>query len=374
MRLELPPDAPEGWWDVRGRIKSPALGGVITIYKRRGRYVARLSDQRPSPLALERGYVWRLWMKAAGAAWRYLPAEIKQQLEDAARPYHVRGMDLFLANLIGSLFAITTEDGRTIYPWRARYYVGRALDLIAATPGALLVRGPVRWEGLLPQTDVTRVLAILEGDPIPKWIPAGTIAGGGASREWAIEWETPVPAQGWQWFNQASRTLEWTPRGATITDPAGSGDNLGGIELALPAPPWRIEAILIGDLWRPAQYPYYGIMLRNSSSGRLEGIGVTVHQATVDVWRFNSHTSFNSLVYRYVMGEVIYRGIAFIVENQGGQLSYSYSLTGARYAQVAVTNKADFVGEPDRVLFGVNAFVSFPLAVTLAHFRLESMA
>lgn len=56
--------------------------------------------------------------------------------------------DLLIAAMYGRLWSLTTEDGRTINSVAAANDVSQNLDIIAQTPGDMLVRGVDGWERL----------------------------------------------------------------------------------------------------------------------------------------------------------------------------------------------------------------------------------
>ena len=74
---------------------------------------------------------------------------------DATRGTLLLWRDLLTSLMAGSLVAVTTTEGRTIYPDRYRRLVMRALDVLDQLPRGMLIRHADRWH-------------------ITPWGPAGT--------------------------------------------------------------------------------------------------------------------------------------------------------------------------------------------------------
>ncbi len=373
MKIEFADEGIEGWPDVRGRIKDPRLGATITIYRRRGRIVARASSQRPSPAALKASKPYRQWLHGAVLAWKYLHPALKEPLIEATKRHHITPRDFFIALIAGSLLAITDEQGNTYYPIRARRYVGKALDLITSKPGSLLVRDIDRWRGLERELVGDLVLGWMADEPIPRWVPMP--AGGGSAVAWdlVISPQPPMPTQGWEVFDVESKEVTWSGRGVTIYSRGTPGAALGGVRIPLPAGGFRIEVVLVGDLYSRTNYLSAIAGIMDSGSGRIESIGWGFFADVVEVARWNSQTSWNSTLASVTLGGGLGNKICLAVEDNGTVTKYEYSISGAYWRKVREHPSRQFVSNPTHFLVAINPQGNVPIAVTAIHYQVRTL-
>ena len=69
---------------------------------------------------------------------------------DAFKGTQVLWRDYLAAMLYGTAFALTTDEGRTLYPRQFYDKINNALDLLGAETGALQVRNGGQWQTLPP--------------------------------------------------------------------------------------------------------------------------------------------------------------------------------------------------------------------------------
>jgi len=81
---------------------------------------------------------------------KWLDPTIVSQVQDAFAKGPALWRDYLMSLLYGTAFALTTEEGATIYPRQFHEKVSRALDLLGAETGALLVRADAQWQTLPP--------------------------------------------------------------------------------------------------------------------------------------------------------------------------------------------------------------------------------
>ncbi len=373
MKLEWPGDEIEGWPDVRARIKDPRLGATVTIYKRRGRLVARASTQRPSPAALKASEPYRRWLHGAVLAWKYLHPALKEPLVQAARRHHITARDFFIALLAGSLLTITDEQGNTYYPLRARNYVGKALDLITNVPGALLVRDVEQWRGLVREMAGDLVLGWMDGEPTPRWIAMPTGAGGMTRWDLVIEPQPPAPIQGWQVFDVENKEIVWSGRGVTIYSRGTSGTAIGGVRIPLQYNQFRAEVILVGDLYSRTNYLSALVGIMDGDTGRIESVGWGFFMDGVEVVRWNNQQSWNSTIGSVVIGAGLGNRVCLAVEDDGTNVRYEYSVSGAYWRRVSERPSRQFVQNPGYFVIGINPQGGVPLAVTAIHCEIKPL-
>lgn len=372
MRLEPRDEAPRGYPDLRANIKLPAFGGTVVIFKRKGRIQAALFKKPPSRQTLEAAKPWHLWLKAANLAWKYLPWEVKRNFIEAAEGIPFRPIELFEAVVIGSMFSITTEDGQTIYPFRAKYYVGQALDLLAKIPGSLLRRGADNWEGLHPPTAGNFVLASTDQDRLPHWEPMPTGSGGGSDPIWAVPLSPPTPAQGWQDLRLLTKVRTWTTRGVTIVQDSATTEGPGGIQLTPPSPPWTVTAAFTMDIFTNQNYQGYRLAAMNASTGRIEGVTLEFAGPNVILQRLNNLDSWNAnLVTLGGLWPLATRMVAKI-QHTGTALRYYVSASGAHYRLLGERPLSEFLGQANRIIFVVHGIAGTPTGATMVHFALTT--
>lgn len=138
----------------------------------------------------------KAWPKKRGASTD--PAQILRNQQFAARMYYASDpvpLDAIMARMmvpgspflyrdylykqqVGTLFTVITKDGQVFQSWRiVKMDQSNLLDAICNTPGAMLVRGPSAWMGLLPG-NLGDVLTSNGAGLAPAWL-AGSGGGGG---------------------------------------------------------------------------------------------------------------------------------------------------------------------------------------------------
>ncbi|MFZ1059367.1 MAG: hypothetical protein WAP47_09265 [Candidatus Rokuibacteriota bacterium] len=105
---------------------------------------------------------------AAVLAIKWMDPTITATTMDAFRKSPVLWRDFLMSMLYGTAFALTTDEGTTIYPRQFWEKVSRALDLLGAETGAILVRSLGQWQTLPPGTAGT-VLTSQGPAALPHW-------------------------------------------------------------------------------------------------------------------------------------------------------------------------------------------------------------
>lgn len=139
------------------KIKAPLPGAHRlhlrrTFYVRqwRGLLIAQACPLRPKRTRNPRIKAAQRAMRDATRAWRYQDPQTLAAYVRAFRNTQVLPRDAFTSMLYGTLIAFPTPDGRTLWPHRLATLVSRALDALAAEPGALPVRAAQSWQALRP--------------------------------------------------------------------------------------------------------------------------------------------------------------------------------------------------------------------------------
>jgi hypothetical protein len=81
---------------------------------------------------------------------KWLDPELVKATRDEFAGSQILWRDYLMAVLYGTAFALTNDEGRTIYPRQFYEKVSRSLDLLGAETGALLTRGAGQWQTITP--------------------------------------------------------------------------------------------------------------------------------------------------------------------------------------------------------------------------------
>ena len=167
--------------DLRVHPKPYSLRSGLVINPYRGILRVQAKPHPPKRPPTQKQKLWRDWLKATAWAWRYLPADVKEQYRQLARPPWQYPRDIFTAAVAGTLFAFADEHGNQYYPARWREAVSEVLDIVSYKVGALLVRGEHEWIGLEPGPE-GYVLTSNGQEQVPEWRPVPTSSVGGDTR------------------------------------------------------------------------------------------------------------------------------------------------------------------------------------------------
>jgi hypothetical protein len=148
----------------------------------------------------------------------------------------------------------------------------------------------------------------------------------------------------WNWFNQGGASLALGNSLITLQAPANWADDTRGIYQTAPAPPWTVVAKLVAlDM---ASYSYYaqaGILLVDGS-GKAVTCDMSVRWTTptfgFDISYWNSGTVWNNSPTNVVdiMPTVVFP-LYFKVQDDGTNITCSFSRTGAMYFQVGKVSR-----------------------------------
>lgn len=162
----------------KGR-RLPSFRGRVVLYVRKGKIVARKWPPKRGPARTPGERDRQEWFRQANLLAKY--ADGRQQALSRITMNHlpVRPYDALLAAMAGRLWAVGTDDGRTLYSMASRKDVSTNLDVLNQEPGRLLIRGPKFWVPF-DWGEVDQYIASQGEDAAPIWktLPAG--GGGGA--------------------------------------------------------------------------------------------------------------------------------------------------------------------------------------------------
>lgn len=111
---------------------------------------------------------WTAWLKAATYLYRYQPASVQWELQQATKGTVYMPRDLFISAARGRAFLLQDELGRKYYPMAFRQDVSDSLDAIGQFPGMMLYRGENLWLPIQPGSPGT-FLQYIDDASAPEW-------------------------------------------------------------------------------------------------------------------------------------------------------------------------------------------------------------
>jgi hypothetical protein len=176
---------------------------------------------------------------------------------------------------------------------------------------------------------------------------------------WGPSFPLTAPPTGaaWSWLNQNGSTITET-KDALLLLGAGVGNvsNLTGRLKAAPATPYTVTALVLAPPMIKNNHGW-GLLLRNSSSGRIRTFGIaefvasaTVPGPAIMVWGTTSATAaFADFSYAQPIGAIVrwYR-----IADDGTTLTFSISEDGQNWLTIYAEARATYVtGGPDQIGF-----------------------
>ena len=164
----------------------------------------------------------RAWLYIMNVCWKYTHPDVRAVYEEMSRGKLYTARDLWFAMMTGSVFAITTDDGRLIVPIYAVEKVSQSLDALGWSLGSLLVRGEHFWQPLSPGPNGTFLMS-LGPDQLPQWRPVPKT---GLQVWWELETYAPQSSE-FEFFRvgRAGSSVDWRSWGVEIRSAAGMGTN-----------------------------------------------------------------------------------------------------------------------------------------------------
>lgn len=151
--------------------RQPSLRKHLVVRVTQGKVVAQ---KWPAPRGKNRhptNIFWSQWLAEADRAWKLQPAAFQIAATKAAEGGPLLPRDLFIAASRGRLWCLTTEDGTEIYPLAAAEDVTKSLDVLAQTPGTMLIRGSTLWQAV-PPGELGQVLTWVGAPAFAAWMGA----------------------------------------------------------------------------------------------------------------------------------------------------------------------------------------------------------
>jgi hypothetical protein len=184
---------------------------------------------------------------------------------------------------------------------------------------------------------------------------------------------SPVDSQ-FSWVNQGSATTtQVTNGGVYMTAPSpGSGDNWHLRVKSIPTAPYTVTMGLIPS---NAAYTstYFGLVLRNSSSGNLVVWGFIFNTFALRMWlaKYNSPTSFSADYFRDVSPTT--KPFWLRMKDDNTNRIAGFSADGVNYTDIHSIGRTDFT-TPDQIGYGVGTAsgatqnnVTIKSAITIIH-------
>lgn len=290
---------------------------------------------------------------------KYLAAEQQIAAREAVKGTVLMPRDIMVMSLYGRLFQFKFPDGRKVSSMAARADVSDSIDVLAQTPGDLLVRGPQFWEPISAGAPGD-VLTSQGPGLTPVWAPA---SGGG------FPWNPPALATFTIWVNQINASIASSPAGPLVFSQPDRHASLQVqcIMQALATPP---RSYILGFL--PSLPNENGVSagmwLRDSASGRLvrwniRG-GTVLPTMSLSVDYYSSTTSFDSNVRR--IGFNHFGPVWFRVDDDGADFTFSVSTDRTQWLPFTTTARTAWLANPDQIGIGVITDGSPSIGVQLA--------
>lgn len=149
--------------------RAPSYNGKLMIDVVRGQVRVRAW---PKPRGKNRPEIqqwWSEWLRQAMALMKFAPPGEIELWRQAVKGTPVKLSDIYLASMRGTLWAIQTSDGYTLWPEQGIEKVASSLDLITQLPGGMLVRDDATWAGIAPP-DSEHMVLIGYASSMPEWL------------------------------------------------------------------------------------------------------------------------------------------------------------------------------------------------------------
>ncbi len=215
-----------------------------------------------------------------------------------------------------------------------------ALDAVSATPGALIQRGTgSNWGVVTPGT--TGQVLTMQASGLAHYADASGGGGGGGGLFADFLTTTPTLAStGLAWFNQGTATTQNGAHGLQITAPAVAGDSVRILKKTLPAPPYKITA-LVAISSRFENYQSVGIGFRNGTDKlSLISVGVGDGLRNLGVIRYSNATTYNSTesnsAYSYAVPWINFMQL----ENDGTNVFFRFATLGDDWTEMYTSTLA----------------------------------
>ena len=342
---------PRGSKKPQAGTRLPSLRGAFVVDEIHGKPRIR---RWPRPRGINRNPTnayWSRWLKAITLLYRWQPATVQAQLQEATRDTPWMPRDPFISAARGRAWSITFDDGRTYYPMPTQAAVSESLDAIGQLEGQLLARSANLWVPIAPGSTPGDVLTWQAADEVPAWAPAGG-GGGGSLDAWSPltppdvagslddEFDTTeagVPTGWTAWDNPATMAVAVDGAGLEIQQTGTPGDDWSGIYKTDPT----------GDLtvWSRIQMVasrtsvcHAGILFLEDptdSTADLADFGFSMRatrmRAHVALW--NSYQSHASTPFAPALADTWNTGLFMRVRRDGTDYAFDYSTDGVSWYQ-----------------------------------------
>lgn len=223
------------------------------------------------------------------------------------------------------------------------------LDYVFSTSnsdqGTILFRGAAGWTKLTPGTAGEFLQTAGAGADV-LWASAG----GGGGRDTEAAWTKPLVADFGTTVNIVRSSASNGTNAMLIDFPGANSNNELYLKAAPGSTPYDLTTRFKHHIDSSAQQSQAGIVLRNSTSGKIVIFGMTSQtNSNVLAQNWNSATSFNSTIFNVAMwpsGPTPW----FSINNDGTTLTFSISEDGWNWHKAGATSTlASFLSSADQV-------------------------
>jgi parallel beta-helix repeat protein len=181
----------------------------------------------------------------------------------------------------------------------------------------------------------------------------------------------PPKASNWTWVNQGGATRTDYDGSLGLVVPAdGTQFNLRALVMSLPSVPYTLEVCLAVD-GSQENYMTSGVLVRESSTGKMISISNPLYNGTLAIDRWNSATSYNSSSFQ--AGSMNYRfwpQVWYKIVNDNTNHVFSLSSDGKNWRTVLTESKTAFLATNNQIgFFGNTGIGSKAMYVSLVSWR-----
>lgn len=223
--------------------------------------------------------------------------------------------------------------------------ISSVLDGLGSTRGDVIYRGASGWTVLAPGTSGNFLTTGGSGAD-PSW----TAGGGGGGNSYEGFGNTPPAAASFTTVHQVGTTLNDSAlsAGGLVLGQNGGSNTLELYGIAPPSTPWNLYSRFDSILSIQTAGTQAGLFVRNTSSGAIYATGLNssagIPILTVQAW--NSPTSFNATLANSGILTISPRW--FRINNDGTNLTFYYSNSGADWIQLFTVALVVFMGAVDQ--------------------------
>lgn len=181
---------------------------------------------------------------------------------------------------------------------------------------------------------------------------------------------TSLPS-GWSWVNQGGATYQEDFGGGSLIFPGSGSTDIRSIVRAVPAgASWTATAKLVRTKRGAGTGPYGGLILRESSSGKLVMFNQTYHSSDGSVDKYTNNTTYSGAGFGgFAIWDSGRHWYWRIIKNSATSWDFAVSADRKGWATLALAANVGAFCTPDQIGFTVNAEGGVPGALECVWYR-----